>query len=139
VASVKDAEPQISLVQNSVERNDTPARWRIGWSVQNLGADPIRILAVRLPHGQFKSEELGFDPPVDLAPGEGRRFSTLVRCDEPPGLVTENAFVIFQANWRGVPWRIFVRLRIVVNGKGGPNATTELITTQEVGFTGVKF
>jgi len=139
VASVKHADPQISLVQNSVERNDTLARWSIGWSVQNLGADPIRILAVRLPHGQFKSEELGFDPPIDLAPGEGRQFSTLVRCDEPSGLVTENAFVILHATWRGEPWRIFVRLRIVVNEKGEPNATTELITTQVVGFTGVKF
>lgn len=139
MASVKHAEPQISLVQNSVERNDTLARWSIGWSVQNLGADPIRILAVRLPHGQFKSEELGFDPPIDLARAAGKQFSTLVRCDEPSGLVTENAFVIFQANWRGEPWRIFVRLRIVVNEKGEPNATTELITTQEVGSTGVKF
>jgi len=138
VASVKHAEPKISLVQNSVERNDTLAHWIIGWRVQNLGATPIRILAVRLPHGQFKSEELGFDPPIDLAPGAGSPFSTWVRCDEPSGLVTENAFVIFQANWRGEPWRIFVRLRIVVNEKGEPNATTELITTQEVGFTGVK-
>lgn len=135
---MKHAEPQISLVQNSVERNDTLARWSIGWSVQNLGPDPIGILAVRLPHGQFKSEELGFDPPIDLEPGAGRQFSTLVRCDEPSGLVTENAFVIFQANWRGERWRIFVRLRIVVNEKGEPNATTELITTQEVGFTGVE-
>ena len=136
---MKDAEPQISLVQSSVERKDTLARWSVGWSVQNLGAELIRIIAVRLPHGQFRSEELGFDPPVDLAPGATRQFWTLVCCDEPSGLVTENAFVIFQANWRGEPWRIFVRLRIVVNEKGEPKATTELITTQEVGFTGVKF
>jgi hypothetical protein len=52
-------------------------------------------------------------------------------------LVTENAFVILQIKWRGAPWRIFVRVRVIVNKKGEPNATTELITTQKVGFTGV--
>jgi hypothetical protein len=135
----KQSAPQITLEQISVERVEKLGYWKVAWEIRNVAPHPVKLLAVRLPHGQFKSEELGFDPPVDLAPGEGRRFSTLVRCNEPSGLVTENAFVIFQANWRGEPWRIFVRLRIVVNEQGGPNATTELITTQEIGFTGVKF
>ena len=134
----KQSAPEIALKQISAEQIEKPGYWKVAWEIRNVAPHPVKLLAVRLPHGQFKSEELGFDPPIDLAPGAGRQFSTLVRCDEPPGLVTENAFVIFYANWRGVPWRIFVRLRIVVNGKGEPNATTELITTQEVGFTSVK-
>ena len=74
---------------------------------------------------------------MDLNGGEEVQFRTLVRCDEPSGLVTENAFVIFYVIWRGEPCRIFVRLRVVVNSDGQPETATELTTTQKVGFSGV--
>ena len=90
-----------------------------------------------MPHGQFKSAKLKFEPSLDLAPGEQRDFAVLVRCDEPPGLVTENAFVIFYAVWFNQSWRIFVRLRVVVDSKRVPGTAVELITTQHAGFSGV--
>ena len=128
--------PEIELEQISAERNrDT---WNIAWSVKNTGRHPLRILAVRLPHGQFKSEENRFDPGIDLKPGQATRFETLVRCDEPPGDVTENAFVIFHVIRRGEARRIFTRIRVVVSPDGRPLTTTELITTQKVGFSKVK-
>ncbi len=111
--------------------------WVIAWKVKNIAAGGIRILAVRLPHGQFKSAELKFEPAVDLAPGEEREFAILVRCDEASGLVTENAFVIFYAVWFNQPWRIFVRIRVVVDSNRVPGAAVELITTQHAGFSGV--
>ena len=111
--------------------------WTLAWKVKNLAADGIQLLTVSLPHGQFKSAELQFEPAVNLAPGEQRNFAILVRCDEPPGLVTENAFVIFYAVWFNQSWRIFVRLRVVVDSKRVPGAAVELITTQQVGFSGV--
>jgi hypothetical protein len=61
----------------------------------------MRILSVRLPHGQFKSEEQRFEPPMDLNGTEEVQFRTFVRCDAPTGLVTENAFVILYVTWRG--------------------------------------
>ena len=133
----KEHAPQIRLKQISVERIERPGHWKIGWEVRNIAPQPVRLLSVRLPHGQFKSEQLQFQPAIDLPAQEKENFQVPVRCDEPAGLVTENGFVIFQIVWRGAPWRVFARVRVVVNQNGEPSATTELITTQKVGFTGV--
>ena len=111
--------------------------WSLGWKITNRDAEPLSVVAARLPHGQFKSEEIRFEPPLDLAPGASDQFQTSVRCDEPTGLVTENAFVIFQVISLGQPWRIFARVRVVVDGGGKPAATTESVTTQKVGFSGI--
>ena len=132
-----ESEPQIAVKQVIAERDGITEPWNITWLVRNLGRYPMRILSVRLPHGQFKSEERRFEPAMDLNGGEEVQFRTFVRCDEPSGLVTENAFVIFYLTWRGEPCRIFVRLRVVVNSDGQPETATELITTQKVGFSGV--
>jgi hypothetical protein len=106
--------------------------------VENRGAKRLQILAARLPHGQFKSEELLFAPPLELLPGQGDTFQVSVRCDGPTGPVTENAFVIFQAIWLRESWRIFARIRVVIDPDGRPTATTESITTQKIGFSGVR-
>jgi hypothetical protein len=126
--------PEIELRQLSAERNGQMDSWRIAWLLRNRGPRRLQIQTVRLPHGQFKSEENRFDPALDLKPDEETQFQTLVRCDEPPGDVTENAFVIFYVIWLKEPWRVFVRIRVVVSSDGTPQTTTELITTQKVGF-----
>jgi hypothetical protein len=65
-------------------------------------------------------------------------FEQIIQCEERPGLITENAFAIFYAIWLGTPWRIFVRLKVTVEGDGEPRATTELITAQKAGFSGLE-
>jgi len=129
--------PQIVLTQVSAKRNRVMECWSIGWEIANQGSDSLNILAVRLPHGQFKSDEYRFEPALVLAPGEKLEFNVSVRCNEPAGLVTENAFVIFHSIWLSEPWRIFVRIRVVVTDDGRPQTETESITTQKVGFSGV--
>jgi hypothetical protein len=136
VASENLTGPPIDLTQISVHRQSV-GYWNIDWQVQNTGTKALELTSVRLPHGQFKAAEKQFAPPLDLAPGLAARFQTVVHCDEPPGLVTENAFLIFNAMWRTEEWRIFVRVRVVVNAGGEPTAATELVTTQTVGFSGV--
>ncbi len=89
-----------------------------------------------MPHGQFKSGEVRFDPALLLPPGKSAEFTVSVCCHEPPGLVTENAFMIFYAVWLGEPCRIFARLRVNVSDAGQPAAVTESITAQRVGFSG---
>jgi hypothetical protein len=133
----KEQAPQITLEQISVERIEKLGNWKIGWEIKNVAPHPVKLRAVRLPHGQFKSEQVRFEPPIDLTVQQKEYFQVPVRCEEPAGLVTENGFVIFQIDWHGEPWRVFVRVRVVVSEKGEPRATTELITTQKVGFTGV--
>ncbi len=128
-----DSEPHIQLRQIAAERNGD--HWAIAWAVKNSGSHPLRIVTVRQPHGQFKAGEMSFDPAYDLKPGQETQFENSVRCDEPPGLITENAFVIFRVIWSGEPWRIFARVRVVIDPDGKPQAVTESITTQKVGFS----
>ncbi len=127
-----DSEPRIELEQVSARRNGE--LWTIAWSVKNSGSKPLRVLAARLPHGQFKSEENRFEPPLDLKPGEQRRIQTLVRCEERPGPVTDNAFVIFYVRLNE-PWRLFARISLTVGPEGKPRTKTESITAQQVGFS----
>jgi hypothetical protein len=136
---VAEPAPQIVLRQVGAVRAGALEywNWNVHWQVENRGEQPLKILAALLPHGQFKAEETRFDPPLDLAPRAHERFQTSVRCHEPGGLVTENAFVIFHVNWSGKSWRIFARVRVEVDDSGVPKATTEAITTQKVGFSGI--
>jgi hypothetical protein len=131
------ATPALELRQTATDRNRATENWSINWVVENKSSRPLQILAVHLPHGQFKSRAHRFDPVLDLAPGKSDSFRLAVRCAELPGLVTENAFVIFSVIWLMETWRIFVRIRVVVNAEGRPETTTEWITTQKAGFSGV--
>jgi hypothetical protein len=130
-------EPSIALTQVRLAPDVAAKSWIIRWQIDNLGSDALTITAVQLPHGQFKSAVRYFTPGLEAAPGASERFESLVHCHEPAGLVTENAFVIFHCQWRGEAWRIFVRVRVDVDTTGEPHATTELITTQKVGFSGI--
>jgi hypothetical protein len=125
------------LRQISVARDAATSCWNIRWQVENLGGDALEIVSARLPHGQFKSAEQHFAPALELAAGASEQFQCLVQCEEPAGLVTENAFVIFHCQWRGDAWRIFIRIRVTVTADGAPETATELITTQKVGFSGI--
>src|SRR6476619_2030040 len=132
------AEPQIELKQTKAERDRVSAQWRIVWTLKNLERHPLRVTSVRFPHQQFKSSELTFEPPRDLSENVELEFEHLIECDSGPGLVTENAFAIFYATWLGALWRIFVRLKVIVDVDGSPQANTQLITAQKAGFSGVE-
>jgi hypothetical protein len=132
-----EQEPQVALRQVSAERIEAGGDWRIEWEVENRGEQPMHISAARLPHGQFKSKEVEFDPPLNLAPHGHVRFQASVRCKEPSGLVTENAFVIFQIIWLGQRWRVFARIRVTVDRDGKPGTVSESVTTQKAGFSGI--
>jgi hypothetical protein len=131
----RDVAPEISVRQVSAERSASVEFWNVAWRVNNRALQPLRILALQLPHGQFRAERSLFEPPIDMAPGGEKGFHTLVRCNEPPGLVTENAFLIFHVIWNAQPWRIFVRVRVVAGSAGIPQAEPVSITTQSVGFS----
>ncbi len=129
--------PQIALRQFSVVRYGSTDCWSIGWNITNKGAGPLIVVTVRLPHSQFKSNEHRFEPTLELALGQSTQFEVCVTCNEPAGLVTENAFVIFSVIWACEAWRIFARIRVTVNAYGKPETETEMITTQRTGFSGV--
>lgn len=125
----------MTLTQVSAEPEAGKGNWKIQWRIANSNSQPLEIRAVRLPHGQFKSAERRFSPAIHLVPDDSAEFEVFVTCDEPEGLVTENAFLIFQVVRLDERWRIFTRVRVTVDAIGTPVATTELITTQRVGFS----
>lgn len=132
-----EAEPGIELRQIDVEAAGSDGDWNIRFLVANRGADPLELISVRLPHGQFRAAELNMERPPVLASDDTISFSVRIHCKEPPGLVTENAFVIFLVRWKGERWRIFGRVRVTVDTGGVPHAVTESVTTQKVGFSGI--
>jgi len=131
----RDTGPQISLSQVSLHAGTGNGLWRVGWRIENLAEHPLRLDAARFPHGQFKSGEQRFQPALVLGEREASQFESTIACAEPPGAIIENAFVIFSAIWINSSWRIFVRLRVIVDAHEEPTALTELITTQQVGFS----
>ena len=134
-ATAHEAGPQLSLQQVSAEWNEAAQRWNIRWRITNRGLSPLTVIAARLPHGQFKSDEIRFAPPLDLPADASEQFETSVRCQEPSGLVTENAFIIFDVVWLREPWRIFARISVFVDGGGRAADAAETVTTQKVGFS----
>jgi hypothetical protein len=128
---------KISAEQVRRNREIGSDRWLFGWRIQNLTEQPIRFLAARCPHGQFRSEERFFEPPLQAAAGQAATIEMSVGCDELAGAVIENGFLIVLVEWLDKQWRVFVRLRVTINQQGEPATATEMITTQRVGFSGV--
>ena len=134
---MNDDGPKVAVEELRQSRETGSGRWLFAWRIQNLTEQPIKFLVARCPHGQFKSAERVFDPPLRAAARRGSRIEMSVTCNEPAGAVIENGFLILLVERLNDPWRIFVRLRVTINQQGVPETTTELITTQRVGFSGV--
>ena len=137
MAAVNDDEPKIAVKEIRRNRAVGNGHWWFGWRIQNLTEQPASLLAAWCPHGQFKSEQRHFDPPLQAAAGRAATVEMPVSCDEPTGAVIENAFLILLTEWGRRKWRIFVRLRVTINQEGIPGTAAELITTQRVGFSGI--
>ena len=95
--------------------------WQTSWRVRT--DTPIEIIEAWLPHDHFYSPRRRFDPP--LADSE---LHAEVSCEDGPGAVIENAFLILRTPDR----RYFARLTIVVNVDGIPQQQCEAVTVQEI-------
>ena len=131
----KESEPHVVVDQLSRVRAPSPGQWLVAWQIQNLGQGTLKILSGRLPHSRFRCEERELDAIPMLRPKESARLELPVKCEEPPGTIVENAFLILRVLWSEEPWRILARLRVSINHGGAPETTTELVTTQPVGFS----
>ncbi|MET0691252.1 MAG: hypothetical protein ABWZ38_09485, partial [Candidatus Binatia bacterium] len=79
--------PAIALRQVRAHRHSPTDDWSIVWTVENKRAQSLKISSVRLPHGQFKAQQIKFENVINLTGGASVEFETLVHCKEPPGLV----------------------------------------------------
>ena len=137
MCNVSEDEPKVAVEELRRNREVGSGCWLFSWRIQNLTEQPIQFFAARCPHGQFRSDERFFDPPLYAAAGKNATIEMPVRCNEPAGAVIENGFLILLVEWLDKQWRIFVRLRVFINEEGEPKTVTQLITTQRVGFSGV--
>ena len=130
-----DIGPWVHVEQAARRAGPASDRWLVAWHVQNLGQQPLRLLAARLPHSRFRCEERELAPMPQLLSGERTRLECVVACSGLPSTVVENAFLILRVLWLEEPWRVFARLRVVFDEQGGPQTTTEVVTVQRVGFS----
>jgi hypothetical protein len=135
--SVENDGPKIEVEQAECGASENPGLWLFKWRVRNVTETPMSLLSVRVPHGRFKGEERKFGPAVKIAAKDHFILDLVVACQEPPNTTIENAFLILLSNWQKNQWRFFVRLQITIDQQGRPAATTESITVQRVGFSGV--
>lgn len=129
--------PEIALRQIGAHRARRAGWWHIRWELQNKTSRAVELIASRLPHGKFKAPEVRFEPALELAPARRRELEMEVFCREMSGAVIENAFVILEVHYLGQSWRIFARLRVVLDRQAMPQARSESITAQKIGFSGV--
>lgn len=127
--------PHLRVEQASANRSSIAGGWKIVWSVENSGEQPLHILGGRLPHGQFRSEERDFPRILDLLPNQRAEVEFPVACKAAPGSTIENAFLILRILWSQKPWRVLARLRVHLDEQGRPRCVTEVITAHQIGFS----
>ncbi|MBI2358151.1 MAG: hypothetical protein HYV04_04470 [Deltaproteobacteria bacterium] len=137
VQSKDEPGPRVRIEQAAAELSLSPGIWRVAWRIENLGDKSIRILAGRLPHSQFRSEEREFIPNPEISEKECARLDFSVSCREPPRAVVENAFLILRVLYAAERWRVLARLRVCFNEDGQPWTLIESVTAHRIGFSGV--
>ena len=97
------------------------------WALWRLRAtdEPLQVLEAWLPHDHFHRPRWRFNPPLVV---EDTVLEAEVSCEDRPGSVIENAFLIL----RTPEQRFFARLTVVVDGDGVPHQRCESVTVQEV-------
>ena len=107
--------------------------WRLRWRVTNADGEDVRLVAVRAPHGRFRSD------PADLnvVVVESATVDQTLRIEAAPGEEIENAFVIFVAVKDKETWRVLFRVRVRMAEDGTPEPVVEAMSTHRVGFSEV--
>jgi hypothetical protein len=108
------------------------------WRISNSSSRPVELLETWLPHGRFHAARQAIDPPILLPPGQVGEVDREIRLSAEPGEDVENAFLNLQVRYRGVLWRMLVRLRVGLEFSGAMTITVESITSHPVGFAGTK-
>lgn len=123
--------PALRLEAREVTRVN--GSWRVHWRVVNEGAEPVRLVAVRAPHGRFRSD------PVDLSlvVTDAAIVDQTLRIEAAPGEELDDAQVVFIAVSERRSWRILFRVRVRMRADGTPAAVVQAMTAERVGFTEV--
>ena len=127
--------PNLRIESLACQARGEAGWWLASWRIQNLDTQAVEILAAWLPHDKFASGRRGFEPPLRLPGNDSLDLELPVACEEVPGSVVENAFLILQVLWGRQPWRVFARQLVSVDSKGSLQHRCETVTVQPVGFS----
>jgi hypothetical protein len=127
--------PQLKVTQVSQTRAAVPGTWVVTWRIENESRQFLDLREVYAPHGKFLGQSVDLSGRGRLDPDAGREIQLPVVFEETPGVIVENAFLILTAVWQKKVVRVFVRMTVESDSVGAPVARTELITTQEAGFS----
>ncbi len=105
--------------------------WRVRWRVTNVGAEHVRLVAVRAPHSRFRSDATD----LNLVVVETVGVEQTLRVEAAPGEDIENAFVIFVVVKDKQTWRVLFRVRVHMGVDGTPAPVVEAMSTHRVGFS----
>jgi hypothetical protein len=125
-ASLSDLSISIEASSPAVRLPDN--RWSIAWAVRNESSCPLEIHELRIPHDQFRAEDMTVDPALLIPGGSVGSISSVVDFDEPPGSTLTYPFLILRAEWQGMPCRLFGRLRVQSSEDGAPHPICEEVT-----------
>jgi hypothetical protein len=122
-------EPRLDIEVADCRRGPWPGSWDVSWQITNRSGQPLRLESAWVPHARFRGEgRLNLARP--LAPGDHLDLELPVHAQEAPGTVVENAFLILRLSVAGVPWRVFVRMRVEFDAEATPHPIPELVTLQ---------
>ena len=127
--------PRLLVESLSTLRRSDAGLWLVSWRIQNREDSAVDVLSTWLPHDHFWSERRDFVTSLRLAPEGAVDLQVAVSCNDKPGTVVENAFLVLRLTHKEQMWRAFVRLRIAVDAAGVPQHTCEAVTVHEVGFS----
>ena len=128
-------EPKLGVEALFCDPAGTEGCWSASWRIRNLSQQRVEIVSVWLPHDNFASRRRVFNTPLRLPSMDSEVLEIHVACDELPGSVVENAFVILQLEMDGRTWRVFARHRIALDDAGVPHHKCQSVTVHPVGFT----
>ena len=116
---------RIRIVIADLRPDDGPGQWRVGWDITNADEAPVNVSEAWLPHGRFRGEgHVRLN--LSIAPGQQARIELRVKCQEPPGTVVKNAFLILRTS----VGRVFARMRVEFDES--PRPILETVTTQSL-------
>ena len=107
--------------------------WRVRWRVTNVGSEHVRLVAVRAPHGRFRSDPAD----LNLVVADSVVVDQTLSVEAAPGEEVENAFVIFIVVKDKETWRVLFRVRVRMLEDGTPAPAVEAMSSHRVGFSDV--
>jgi hypothetical protein len=123
----------LTVAIDAAQGNKTgQGEWRITWTIGNRSDSVLWIDELRLPHDQFRSADVVFKPPIQVAPRGVRTITTNIQYSEPPGSMLTYPFLIARASWNNLPCRLFGRLRVEADEQGAPRPICEEVTIRPI-------